>query len=95
MSRVVRAAAATLALLAAAASGACAHSATGAHVARDTTPRLEDAFDGEPALLVVIRPTKLARDPLYGPLVRRVTQLASTRVAAMVWMRVFGEEPPE
>jgi hypothetical protein len=21
--------------------------------------------------------------------------LASTRVAAMVWMRVFGEEPPE
>ncbi|HTX08559.1 MAG TPA: hypothetical protein VME22_08100 [Solirubrobacteraceae bacterium] len=21
--------------------------------------------------------------------------LASTRVAAMIWMRVFGEEPPE
>ena len=27
--------------------------------------------------------------------VRRARNLASTRVAAMIWMRVFGEEPPE
>ena len=82
MSRVVRAALALLAPLAGVATGSCAaHPGSGAHVTRDTTPRLEDAFDGEPALLVVIRPTKLARDPLYGPLVRRVTELASSRVA--------------
>jgi hypothetical protein len=24
-----------------------------------------------------------------------LTSLAATRVAAMIWMRVFGEEPPE
>lgn len=58
--------------------------AASGHVAvlgRDRSPRLEDAFDGEPALLVVIRPTKLVRDPLYGPLIRRVSELASARVA--------------
>ena len=24
-----------------------------------------------------------------------LASLASTRVAAMIWMRIFGEEPPE
>jgi hypothetical protein len=24
-----------------------------------------------------------------------LTSLASTRLAALIWMRVFGEEPPE
>ncbi len=44
---------------------------------------------------------------LESPLVKRLlwsgmlagfgalATLASTRVAAMIWMRVFGEEPPE
>ena len=50
-------------------------------VSRDRSPRLEDAFDREPALLVVIRPQRLTRDPLYGPLLRRASQLASARVA--------------
>jgi hypothetical protein len=49
--------------------------------ARDRSPRIEDAFDGDPALLVAIRPTKLTRDPLYGPMIRRASELASTRVA--------------
>jgi hypothetical protein len=49
--------------------------------ARALGPRLEDAFDGDPALLLVIRPTKLTRDPLYGPLIRRASELASARVA--------------
>lgn len=62
--------------------GACAPGPVDAHArAADPTPRLEDSFDGDPALLVVLRPTKLAEDPLYGPLVRRVSQLASTRAA--------------
>jgi hypothetical protein len=61
----------------------CASSGRGwssAHDARvDPTPRLEDVFDGEPALLVVVRPTRLARDPLYGPLFRRAGELAAAR----------------
>ncbi|MGH2873577.1 MAG: hypothetical protein ACRDL5_14090 [Solirubrobacteraceae bacterium] len=47
------------------------------------------------------------RQMLESPLVKRLmwsgvmagvsalATLVSTRVAAMVWMRVFGEEPPE
>ena len=50
-------------------------------VSADRPPRIEDVFDGDPALLVVVRPTKLTRDPLYGPLIRRASQLASARVA--------------
>ena len=52
----------------------------GASVVRsDRAPRLEDAFDGAPDLLVVVRPARIVRDPLYGPLVRRVGALASAR----------------
>jgi hypothetical protein len=50
-------------------------------VAPDTSPRIEDAFDGEPEVLVVVRPKKLVRDPLYGPLLRRVSELALERAA--------------
>jgi hypothetical protein len=80
MSRLARAA---LALLLAGACGACAASpAAGLHAAaRDRSPHLEDAFDGPPALLVVVRPARLTRDPLYGPLVRRASELAAARVA--------------
>jgi hypothetical protein len=49
--------------------------------ARDRSPRIEDAFDGEPALLVVVRPAKLTRDPLYGPLIRTASRLAAARAA--------------
>ncbi|MGH2888729.1 MAG: hypothetical protein ACRDNJ_03775 [Solirubrobacteraceae bacterium] len=49
----------------------------------------------------------MRREMLESPLVKRLlwsglltgigalATLASTRVATMVWMRVFGEEPPE
>ena len=70
-------------VLAAAVAVGCASSGRGSSSAReargDLSPRLEDAFDGEPALLVVVRPTRLARDPLYGPLVRRASELAAAR----------------
>jgi hypothetical protein len=64
--------------------GACTSCAAGpsreAHrVAREISPELEDAFDGMPALLVVVRPAKLGEDPLYGPLLRRTSQLAAAR----------------
>jgi hypothetical protein len=49
--------------------------------ARERTPRLEDAFAAEPELLIVVRPAKIARDLLYGPLLRRVSQLASDHAA--------------
>lgn len=45
-------------------------------------PALEDALDGEPDLLVVVRPRSIARDRLYGPLFRRASLLASTRSGA-------------
>jgi hypothetical protein len=58
------------------------HAASGPRAASsERAPRIDDAFDGEPALLVVVRPTKLTRDPLYGPLIRRASQLASARVS--------------
>ena len=64
---------------------ACSPSATpraASHATpRERSPRVEDAFDGEPELLVVVRPLKLVRDPLYGPLLRRVSQLASSQAA--------------
>lgn len=44
-------------------------------------PRLEDALGEEPPFLFVLRPATLARDPLYGPLLRRVSQLAAARAA--------------
>jgi hypothetical protein len=40
-----------------------------------------EAFGQEPPFLFVVRPTTLERDPLYGPLVRRVSQLAASRAA--------------
>jgi hypothetical protein len=49
--------------------------------ARESSPRVEDAFSGDPELLLVVRPAKLSRDLLYGPLLRRVSQLASTHAA--------------
>jgi hypothetical protein len=55
--------------------------ADAAALARDRTPRIEDAFDDEPALLIAVRPQRIAHDPLYGPLLRRVSELASARVA--------------
>jgi hypothetical protein len=54
---------------------------SGAVVADDKAPRVEDAFDGEPEVLVVVRPKKLSRDPLYGPLLRRASELAADRAA--------------
>jgi hypothetical protein len=69
-------------VLAAPGSIGCATSGAGSRaVAHERGPRIEDAFDGEPELLVVVRPTKLSRDPLYGPLLRRVSQLASSHAA--------------
>jgi hypothetical protein len=55
--------------------------ARGSLVSADGSPRIEDAFDGEPEALVVVRPRRLVRDPLYGPLLRRVSELASERAA--------------
>jgi hypothetical protein len=80
-----RVAAAALALLfsATVTTTSCApRAASGARpLSPDRSPRIEDAFEGEPAFVLVVRPTKLTRDPLYGPLVRRASQLASARVA--------------
>jgi hypothetical protein len=80
MSRVALAA---LALSSLAACGSCASPPPGdaRAAAVDPLPRLEDAFDGSPALVVVVRPAKLVQDPLYGPLLRRASQLAAARVA--------------
>jgi hypothetical protein len=50
--------------------------------ARARTPQLEDALDGPPDLLIVVRPRSIARDRLYGPLFRRASVLASTRSGA-------------
>jgi hypothetical protein len=47
----------------------------------DRGPRLEDALGDEPPFLFVVRPAMLVRDPLYGPLLRRVSQLAAARAA--------------
>jgi hypothetical protein len=49
--------------------------------ARSREPRLEDALDAPPDLLVVVRPARLVHDPLYGPLLRRASRLASERAA--------------
>jgi hypothetical protein len=49
------------------------------HHAREAT--LEDVFDGEPALLVVLRPSRMTQDPLYGPFLRRAGELASAKAA--------------
>jgi hypothetical protein len=74
---------AALALCLGAASASCAAQPAGAvhETPRDRSPRLDDAFDGEPAFLLVFRPTRLRQDPLYGPLLRRAGELASTRAA--------------
>ncbi len=61
--------------------GAASDGARGSAIAPDMSPRIEDAFDGEPEILVVVRPRRLVRDPLYGPLLRRVSELASEQAA--------------
>jgi hypothetical protein len=47
--------------------------------ARVSEPRWQDAFDETPELLVVVRPRNLRQDKIYGPLLRRATQLARER----------------
>jgi len=64
---------------------ACSPATTGGRgserPARERMPRVDDAFAGDPELLLVVRPAKLAHDLLYGPLLRRVSELASTHAA--------------
>ncbi|MBV9947954.1 MAG: hypothetical protein JOZ69_13960 [Myxococcales bacterium] len=43
---------------------------------RAIEPRWEDAIDPKPALVVVVRPRRLRHDPVYGPLLARVIDLA-------------------
>ncbi len=47
--------------------------------ARDAEPRWEDLFDTTPQLLAVLCPMALRSDKLYGPLLRRVIELARER----------------
>jgi len=50
-------------------------------VAPAAEPRWQDAFDPVPELVLVIRPHRLQRDPVYGPLLRRALELARERRA--------------
>jgi hypothetical protein len=42
-------------------------------------PRWQDLFDPAPELMIVVRPQALRRDAVYGPLLRRVIDLARER----------------
>jgi hypothetical protein len=80
--RLARATRALLAVFFAFASASCGESRVPPHATLlERSPRIEDAFDGVPALLVVVRPAKLTQDPLYGPLIRTASRLASAQAA--------------
>jgi hypothetical protein len=46
-------------------------------------PEWEDAFDQGADLVAILRPQAMRRDPIYGPLLRRVSLLASARSGAV------------
>ena len=50
-------------------------------------PRWEDAFERIPELLAVVHPQALRRDKVYGPLLRRLSQIAATRSSAVAATR--------
>ena len=50
--------------------------------AKRTEAAWSDAFDSSPELLAVIHPQAIRRDPVYGPLLGRLSQLAASRSAA-------------
>jgi len=54
-----------------------------------TTARWEDAFERIPPLLAVVHPQALRRDKVYGPLLKRLSQLAATRSAAVAATRTM------
>ena len=60
---------------------------TKAAVAIPSGPRWEDAFDTSADILCVLHPKALLRDPLYGPLLSRISLLASSRSAAVAATR--------
>ena len=69
-----------VATLASACGGSSAPSRTGA--AKRTEATWSDAFDSSPELLAVIHPRAIRRDPVYGPLLGRLSQLAAARSPA-------------
>jgi hypothetical protein len=50
-------------------------------------PEWEDAFDQAADLVAVVRPQAMRRDPMYGPLLRRVSLLAAARSGAVAATR--------
>jgi hypothetical protein len=44
-----------------------------------TTPHWEDAFDRTPEILVAVRPQAMARDKVYGPLVKTLSRIVAAR----------------
>jgi hypothetical protein len=71
---------AALALAAAASGSACrTPEPAGAPPSHYVEPRWQDAFDVSPKLLATVFPTALRSDKVYGPLLRRVIELARER----------------
>ncbi len=56
---------------------------------RDAEPRWEDLFDTTPELLAVVFPMAFRSDKLYGPLLRRVIELARERSRVVVETRAL------
>lgn len=50
-------------------------------------PTWQDAFERIPTLLAVVHPQAIRRDKVYGPLLRRLSQLAATRSPAVAATR--------
>jgi hypothetical protein len=52
-------------------------------------PHWQDVFETTPELFVVLRPTSLAKDKIYGPLLRRILEAARERSHVVAATRVL------
>jgi hypothetical protein len=60
-----------------------------APTAKDREAHWQDVFDVMPPLLVVVRPAALRRDDVYGPLLKRVSEIARMRSRAVAATRAL------
>jgi len=66
-----------------------ARSSVPAHTTPILDPQWQDVFDSPPMILVAIRPDALRRDTVYGPLLRRVLDLARERTRIVTATRMI------
>jgi hypothetical protein len=74
----------------AASTAGCGHAPPRAVVAATgVEPHWQDVFETTPELLFVLRPTALAKDKVYGPLLRRILEAARERSRVVAATRVL------